>query len=181
MKEQKSESPVSFLANVARLPQKGLPVVVEADERQRAELASQHGLLSVERYRAELLVTAWKRHGVKVGGTVEADIVQECVVTLDPIESRISEEVSALYLPEDSKLGRQGFHTGGEILLDADGPDSPETFFGETIDVGALAEEFFELAIDPYPRKPGADIEPVEEGDKPGSPFARLAALKKSQ
>lgn len=174
-----TESPVSFLANVARLPQKGMQVVIEADAKQRARLAEQHGLTSVERYRAELLVTSWKRNGVKVSGTVEADIVQECVVTLEPIESRISEEVSAVYLPEDSKLGREGFHGGGEILIDADGPDSPETFSGDTVDVGALAEEFFELAIDPYPRKSGAGMEHIEDADLPDSPFAKLSALKK--
>jgi Large ribosomal RNA subunit accumulation protein YceD len=176
-----TESPVSFLANVARLPQKGMPVVIEADARQRAKLAEEHGLVSVRRYRADLLVTAWKRNGVKVSGTVDADIVQECVITLEPLDSRICEEVSAVFLPEDSKLGRQGFHTGGEILLDAEGPDSPETFSADTIDVGALAEEFFELAIDPYPRKPGADLNlAADDADLPDSPFARLSALKKS-
>jgi len=52
-----------------------------------------------------------------------------------------------------------GFEGGGEILIDAEGPDSPETFSGDTIDVGALAEQFFGLAIDPYPRKAGASLE----------------------
>lgn len=176
-----TESPVSFLANVARLPQKGMPVVIEADAKQRARLAEEHGLVSVGRYRADLLVTSWKRNGVKVLGTVEADIVQECVVTLEPLESRISEDVSAVFLPEDSKLGRLGFHGGGEILLDAEGPDSPETFCGDTIDVGALAEEFFELAIDPYPRRPGANLDlAADDADPAVSPFAGLSSLKKS-
>ena len=121
--------------------------------RSAQRLAADHGLLSVESWRAELLVAPWKRNGVKVSGEVEADITQQCVVTLEPIEARISEEVSGLYFPEDSKLGRLGFHAAGEVHLDAEGPDSPETFSGETIDVGALAEEFFGLAIDPYPRK----------------------------
>ncbi|MEI5680626.1 MULTISPECIES: YceD family protein [unclassified Mesorhizobium] len=158
MKHEMPVSPVSFVATVARLPQKGLPVVIEADEKQRAALAEEHGLETVERYRAELLITAWKRNGIKVSGTVEADIVQACVVTLEPIETHVSEEVSGLFLPEDSKLARHGFGEGGEIMLDADGPDSPELFSGETIDVGALAEEFFGLAIDPYPRKKGAEL-----------------------
>jgi len=174
-----SISPVSFVANVARLPQKGLPVVIEADVKQRARLAEDHGLLSVERYRAELLVAPWKRHGVKVTGTVAADIVQECVVTLDRMEAGISEEVYAVYLPEDSKLGREGFHHGGEILLDVDGPDSPETFSGETIDVGALAEEFFELAIDPYPRKPGVSLQATDnstEGSETSNPLREKLA-----
>ncbi len=169
MKLVETRSPVSFPANVARLPQKGLPVVVDADEAQRAALAEAHGLLSVERYRADLLVTKWKRNGVKVSGRVEADITQACIVSLEPVEAKIDEEVEAVFLPEDSKLGREGFHAGGEILLDAEGPDAPETFSGDSIDVGALAEEFFGLAIDPYPRKSGVsvaaagdELEPVE-------------------
>ena len=48
MKRPVANSPVSFVANVARLPQKGLPVVVEADVEQRAALAGEHGLLSVD-------------------------------------------------------------------------------------------------------------------------------------
>ncbi|PSJ63911.1 YceD family protein [Pseudaminobacter soli (ex Li et al. 2025)] len=157
--EEQIKSPVSFDVHVSRMPQKGLPVVIEANEKQRAALAEAHGLEAVERFRAELLVTAWKRNGVKVAGQVEADIVQSCVVTLEPIESHISEEVSGLFLPDDSKLGREGFETAGEILLSADGPDSPELFSGDTIDVGALAEEFFGLGIDPYPRKAGAELQ----------------------
>ncbi|RUW17620.1 MULTISPECIES: DUF177 domain-containing protein [unclassified Mesorhizobium] len=165
MKHAKPQSPISFVANVARLPQKGLPVLIEADERQRAALAAEYDLLSVERYRAELLVASWKRNGVKVSGRVEADITQACIVTLDPVAAHIDEPVEALFLPEQSKLGREGFEGGGEIVLDADGPDSPETFSGDTIDVGALAEQFFGLAIDPYPRKPGASLDTA--GDDP--------------
>lgn len=160
-----TKSPVSFLAHVARLPQKGMPVVIEADEEERAALAAAHGLLEVRNYRVELLVAPWKRHGVKISGKVTADIVQECVVTLDPIQNHVEEDVEGIFVPEDSKLGRQDLHSGGEIMLDAEGPDSPETFTGDTIDVGAFAEEFFGLAIDPYPRKAGAiaEVEPEPE------------------
>src|SRR5262245_961864 len=110
-----SASPVSFIANVAHLPQKGMAVVITADEAQRARLAEEHGVLSVERWTAELLVAPWKRNGVKVSGSVAADITQECVVTLEPVPAHISEEVSAIYFPEDSKLGRLGFHEAGEV------------------------------------------------------------------
>ena len=164
MRLDEDKSPVSFKTNIARLPQRGMPVVIEADARQREALAAAHDLVSVERYRAELLVSPWKRNGVKVAGTVEAEITQECVVTLEPVKNTISEVVEGLFLPADSKLGRLGFDGGGEILLDAEGPDSPETFSGDTIDVGALAEEFFGLAIDPYPRKPGASLPGADDG-----------------
>ncbi|CCV06449.1 conserved hypothetical protein [Mesorhizobium metallidurans STM 2683] len=171
MKHADSQSPVSFVANVARLPQKGLPVVIDADSGQRAALAGEHDLLSVESYRAELLVAPWKRNGVKVSGRVEADITQACIVTLDPVEAHIDEAVEALFLPQESKLGRQGFEGGGEILLDAEGPDSPETFSGDKIDVGELAEQFFGLAIDPYPRKKGASLEVAGDAEPEENKF----------
>lgn len=157
MNEATEKSPVSFEVHVARLPQTGLPVTVEASEDQREALAKAHELVSVEAYRAELLVTAWKRNGVKVAGRVVADITQNCVVTLEPIKTHIDEEVEGLFLPQGSKLAR--FEQHGEMVLDAEGPDSPELFSGDTIDAGALAEEFFGLAIDPYPRKPGAVLD----------------------
>ncbi|MGB3539866.1 MAG: DUF177 domain-containing protein [Mesorhizobium sp.] len=167
MNDVSPKSPVSFDIHVARLPQKGLPVTIDADLAERTALAREHGLLSVEAWRAELLVTPWKRNGVKVSGRVTAAITQACVVTLDPLEARIDETVEGLFLPEDSKLGRQGFGDAGEILIDADGPDSPETFSGDMVDVGALAEQFFGLAIDPYPRKQGAALDSAGDDEAP--------------
>ena len=167
MKEQHlSFSPVSFAVHVARLPKLGMPVVIEANEKQRAALAREHGLLGVESFRAELQVEPWKRNGVRVSGRVSAAITQECIVTLDPLAAEIEEPVEAVFLPEDSKLGRLGFEEGGEILLAPDGPDSPETFSGDTLDVGALAEEFFGLGLDPYPRKSGVGLPEAAESDE---------------
>jgi hypothetical protein len=165
MKKPSPASPVSYEVNVARLPRSGLPVVFEADEAARAKLAEAHDLLSVEAFRVDLLVTAWNKGGARVTGTVVADITQACVVTLEPLAARLSAEVSALFLPESSRLGRQ--LPQGEMLLDPEGPDGPETFSGETVDVGALAEEFFDLEIDPYPRKPGVEIDVAAEEKGP--------------
>jgi hypothetical protein len=167
MNEASQKSPVSFNVHVSRLPQKGLPVTIEADSAQRAALADEHGLLSVESWRAKLLVTPWRRNGVKIAGGVIANITQACVVTLEPVPAHIDEPVDGLFLPENSKLGREGFGDAGEILLDAEGPDSPETFSGDTIDAGALAEQFFGLAIDPYPRKRGVALDSTPDDDQP--------------
>lgn len=176
------ESPVSFPVNVLRLPQKGMPVAIEADAGQREALAKVHGLLSVGRFDAELIVSHWKRKGVAVSGRVVGDIVQACVVSLEPVEAHIDAPVHAVYVPEGSRLAVQDRH-GGEILLDADGPDGPETFSGEEIDVGAVAEEFFALAIDPYPRKEGAHLPAgadAEAAEEAAGPLAgKLAALRR--
>jgi hypothetical protein len=177
-----AKSPVSFDVNVLRLPRKGMPVAIDADERQRAALAGVHGLLSVESFRADLLVTPWKGDGVRIAGRVGGAIVQPCVVTLDPVPATVDEAVEAIFIPVGSSLARHMSDPSGEILVDPDGPDAPELFSGDTIDVGALAEEFFALGIDPYPRSGGAAGGVVHaEGDDdpaPPSPFAALGKLR---
>jgi hypothetical protein len=98
------------------------------------------------------------------------------VVTLEPIDSEISEPVDVMYAPagpstiEDDK---------GEAVIEFSQADPPETMIGGEIDLGAIATEFLLLAIDPYPRKEGAVFEPRIAGDVDANPFAALAALKK--
>ncbi|UUP19138.1 hypothetical protein NTH_03628 [Nitratireductor thuwali] len=152
-----AKSPVSYPFRVSRLARKGTDLTITADADQRAGLAKAHGLLSVERFDAEIAVRPWKADGVRVKGEVFADIVQECVVTLDPLPARIAQDFEALFIPEDSRLARQEWRDG-EIVIEAEGADLPEPFSGDTIDLGAVAEEFFALAIDPYPRKKGTEI-----------------------
>lgn len=179
MSESKA-SPIAYPVNIARLPARGMLVKIEADVDQRAALASEHGLRAVERFRAELEVTSWKRGGVKVVGRVRAAIVQDCIVTLDPLEASVDEEISAIFVPEGSKLALPKTSAEGEILLDAEGEDGPELFSGDSIDVGQLAEEHFALGIDPYPRKAGVALPDAGDGeDEPRGPlYEKLAALK---
>lgn len=175
-------SPVSFPVHVARLPRKGIPFRIEADETQRRALADVHGLVSVGRFVADLVVVEWSRDGIRVEGHVEADIVQECVVTLDPLPASIREPVERYFVPERSKLARQdGLDASGELVISPDGPDIPDVFSGDEIDVGAVAEETFALGIDPYPRKAGlaADAPLAEEAEPRVSPFAALQKLKR--
>jgi hypothetical protein len=173
-------SPVSHPVSVRRLPAKGLELELEADEAARAALAAAHGLLSVESFHADLTIRDWKRDGVSISGRVTARIVQACVTTLEPLTAVIDEPVDGVFLPSTSKLARFEPDPSGEVLLDPDGPDAPEVFEGDTIDVGAFAEECFAVAIDPYPRKPGASEQAwQDEAEPPLGPLAeKLAALK---
>lgn len=175
-----SASPVSFPVHVARLPKNGMTVTIEADAAQRAALAQAHGLVAVERFLAELDVAAWKRGGVRITGRVTADVVQECIVTLEPVAARVEEEVAATFVPEGSCLAVPTYSAEGEILLDAEGDDAPEVFAGDTVDAGQLAEEFFSLGIDPYPRKRGATLAGAGEGEERRGPLHdKLAELRK--
>lgn len=176
MNEEK-QSPISFKAVITRLPLKGMPVSIVATASQCEALAAEHDLVSVERLDAQLLVAPWNRNGIRVSGRFVADVTQQCGVTLEPLQARLEDAVEGLFLPADSKLGRQGVGGEGEILIDADGPDSPEIFSGDSIDVGALVEEFFGLSIDPYPRKPGAMVGTVAEANPEGPLQEKLRQL----
>lgn len=172
-------SPVTFPVNVARLPKSGMQVTIEADAGQLEALAAAHELQAVERFVAKLEVSTWKKGGVRVSGRVQANVVQECVVTLEPVTGAIDEEVSATFLPEGSRLVVPAWSAEGEILLDPEGDDSPELFSGDTVDVGQLAEEFFAMGIDPYPRKQGVALDTDGENDEKRGPLHdKLAALR---
>ena len=174
---------IPHMVSVARLPQNGMPLRLTANEKERRALAKEHGLVSVQSFKAELLIKKWRKDGVKITGNIAAEITQSCVATLEPMVSQIENEIDAVFVQEGSKLARPPLSADGEIVIDYDGADLPETFSGDTIDVGGLAEEFFGLAIDPYPRKPGAALEEALDGAGPGatktSPFADLLKFGK--
>lgn len=155
-------------------------IVIEATEAERARLAEAYELLAVNRFRAEVTATAGARGSVTIAGDVRADIVQTCVVSLVPVDQSIDETISVRFVrPGDAP---EAPRVGAEVVIDADTPDPPEVLSGPTIDVGALVEEAFVLAIDPYPRAPGAELPapgPGEGGEATPSPFAVLADLAK--
>ncbi len=172
----------SFRVNVGHLGANPVKVTLQASDEERRDLALRWGVRSVEQVSAELELGRWKRDGVRIKGLVEAAITQDCVVTLEPVSSTISERIDALFVPEGSKLARFETDEDGEMVVASDGPDAPETFSGDAIDVAAVCEEFIVLAIDPYPRADGAVFEenqpPNEDAETRPSPFADLKAWR---
>jgi hypothetical protein len=168
----------SFKVKVGHVAANPVTVTMTADAAERRTLAAIWKVPSVEAFSATATLGRWKRDGVRVKGHVAARITQACVVTLEPVEQEIAEDFEAVFVPETSRLARIPLDDAGELFLDPEGPDLPETFTGDSIDVGAVAAEFAALAIDPYPRKEGVVFEPPG-GDSPVddgkvSPFAVL-------
>lgn len=184
MPENKKEK-FSYRVNVGHVSSNPITVTLEADAQERTALAQRWDVEKVNSVRAELALTRWKRDGVRIKGHVQADIEQNCVVTLEPVASHIEEPVEALFVPEGSKLARITTDDSGEMIIEAEGPDVPETYSGDSIDVGAVCEEFIVLAIDPYPRKEGAVLDTAEETDDEEStapsPFAGLEGWNKDK
>lgn len=164
----------------------GREVVIEADAAERAALAGRFGIPGIGRLRAVLRLRP-EAGGPQAGGTViargrlEAEVTQTCVVTLEPVEQRVAEEIALRLLPP-GREAQDGPEEMDEIEAAPDG----------TVDLGEAVAEQLSLALDPYPRAPGAVLPELGEAEGEGAaapappeekpnPFAALAALRRDR
>ncbi len=167
---------------IADIPAEGRAIAIEASESQRQAAAPELGLLALRRLSAEFDIRPLAGGGVAVRGALTAEVVQSCVVTLEPIESALNRSIDLRFLPmEDFERHEARLEASGEDA--ADGPDV-EPLVSESLDLGELLLQELSLALDPYPRTPGAeiaDLHSAEEGASPAKtrPFADLDKLMK--
>jgi uncharacterized metal-binding protein YceD (DUF177 family) len=175
--EQPPQQPWSVPVALQDVPQTGRSFTLVADARTREAIAKLAGLRSLPRLEAQFELSPHGRNGLHVAGTISATVGQDCVVTLEPIENEIEEQVDLLFAPP-----------AAPTIVDEEGKrvevtpvDAPEPLIGDLVDLGAITAEFLMLAIDPYPRKAGVAFEPPAKEADTGGPFAVLAALKKKE
>ncbi len=140
-----------------------------------AALARLLGAQAVRKLRFAGHVAPIDRGGWSLEGTLGASVVQTCVVTLEPVTTRIDQTVRRRFLPSAALRG-------AEIVIDPSEDDEIEPLT-DRIDLGLIAIEALALALPAYPRKPGAVLGAVAfGGDGPDEaepkPFAALAALR---
>lgn len=145
----------------------------EASPAECALLAKRLGIPKLESLRAACAVSmiqGGKR--VRLKGRVQAELIQICVVTLEPIVTRVDEEFTRQYSALDTKMPT-------EVVIDLQEDDPPEPILDGQIDMGEAAAEHLALAMDPFPRRPDAVFEPppavVQLEPSKVSPFALLA------
>ena len=106
---------------------------------------------------------------------LSADVEQACVVTLDPVPSRCVERIELELHPAGTAESVAGRET-----LDVLSTRESEAYEGGRIELGQLAFELLSVALDPYPRVPGAALADAQGADRQAlSPFASLAKLRK--
>ncbi len=175
---------LSHPTDTAKLPATGVTAIITATDAQRAALAAAYDLVAVDRLTATATLTPAAHGAVIVEGAVVADIVQSCVVSLEPVGQHIDEAFSVRFVPANSPEAQPAAGPAREVAIDPEAPDPPEVMHGTTIDFGALAEEMFVLAIDPYPRAPGAEL-PAGSGEEAESakesPFAVLREVMRGR
>ena len=144
-------------------------VEISASEGERRALAERFGLVALKRLEARIRLS---RSGVfyRIEADWEADVVQTCVVTLEPLENHLADHLVERYGPTERQEA--------EIDLDPE-TDEIEEIEGGAIDIGETVAQALSLALDPYPRKPGVKVE-IPGGHEGGEgPFAALSKLKK--
>jgi uncharacterized metal-binding protein YceD (DUF177 family) len=152
---------------VDRIGPNGLDLTVQATPRECAALALRMGLPAVHALVCDFHLTRGGQGRVLAQGRLRARISQTCVVTLEDFDADLEEAFQVRFVPED------------ELSEAIDLEDDDEIpFEGTTIDLGEAAAEQLGLALDPYPRMPGAELEvPPEEDDS--HPFAGLSGLRR--
>ncbi|MBI3702288.1 MAG: DUF177 domain-containing protein [Rhizobiales bacterium] len=158
-----ASAPWSVPVAVEDIPDTGLHVEIEAPAANLVALAELAGIRDLPHLAAVFDLTR-QGESVHIVGQVSARVGQNCVVTLEPIESQVEEAVDMWFAP-----GVKATKT----------PEGLEPLVGGNVDLGATATEFLILGIDPYPRKSDAKFVPPASEDGRAHPFSGLAALKK--
>jgi uncharacterized metal-binding protein YceD (DUF177 family) len=161
---------------VAQIPDSGLHREIVADEATRAAMAEAAGVRGIPSAHASFDLSPRSGGQVQVRGRVQARVAQTCVVTLEPLENEIDEEVDLIFAPAEQIPELAEPDDSGD---DYEIVDAPEPIENGAIDLGRLATDMIYLAIDPYPRKAGAVFErEATAADPEDHPFAALQALK---
>ena len=196
--EPKTAVPIKLVFDANSLKERSTKLSYSADVPTCETLAAYAGLVDVGRFEVNFDIARSGRFGAKVSGQVRATVTQTCVVSLEPFAAKVEENFEVRFLPaaaskpSNSKKPPDFDVDFEEQVLQVafDGVDPPEVLHDGKIDLGAIATEYFVLGLDPYPRKPDADLGLVASGIKyleigagplpveANSPFSGLAALK---
>mgnify|MGYP000116653022 FL=1 len=178
-------------AGVAGLGQ-GKTLTLTATEAERVSLIKRFDLESLSLFEATVTVRpflgdARRADWVQANGKLRAEYAQRCVVTLQPVPQKLDLDLNLTFAPMAALADDQ---IGSEIVIDPYKTDDPDPIENGKIDLGEAMAQQFAIALDPYPKAPGAEISKQYQADGDGkihdfkenqqesSPFANLAALK---
>lgn len=147
-------------------------ITIEANAEECAALAKRFSIVAIGQLAATARLQR-RADGIYAEGRMTAQVTQSCVATEKPVKARIDEPFVLRFVEDFDPQA-------DEIELSADDCDTVPIENG-AIDLGEAVAETLALALDPWPRAPGADQALTEAGVSDGSdvgPFAALKALK---
>jgi len=183
--DQTASPEFSHPISASRLSFKPATYRLVANERERAALAKRFALISLDRFEAIVTLKREPGDAIRFDAEIEADLVQACIVTTDPVPAHITDVFTLIYRADIDEA------TADQMALDNPEDEIIEPLIGDSIDIGEAVAQQLSVAMDPYPRSVGAESSiasaqagPIED-DEAGAPMARrnpfdaLAVLKK--
>lgn len=167
--------PLGRLVDLNDLSQAGLELTLTPDDADLAKLAAWAKLQAVRALHAEIALRRLAPNRFRLKAALGAEVEQLCVVTLEPVRSRIdcAFERDLIHAPGSRR-------EAGALTLAAGDDETPDLIEDLRFDVWEPLLEEFSLALEPYPRKEGVHFEPPADGAAAAeSPFAALAALRR--
>lgn len=165
------------VVEVARLRgQPGFAFDLSAEPDEAAALARLMGAQAVRKLRFAGRLSPAPGGAWRLEAELGATVVQTCVVSLDPVTTRVDAPVRRLFSPDAAPAVV-------EVTIEEDDDDEIEPL-GDCIDLGLVAIEALALALPAYPRREGARLEagaPPSAAAPPEAevrPFAALASLR---
>jgi uncharacterized metal-binding protein YceD (DUF177 family) len=155
----------SRIVPLAQLGTEAFHQEIAATEAEREVLAKRFGLLALDRLIAEVELIRQGQDTILLRAAFEAAFVQECVVTLDPVDGAMAANFALRY--------------GAPEHESEDGIDEEVAFeplVNDFIDIGEAVAQEFSLALPSFPRSPGAVLE-IDEEPADAGPFAALSRL----
>lgn len=171
--------PTSHLRLADLATRKPTPFELTPTAPERAAIAADLGIVGIKKLRFTGTLVPQGRKDWTLNAVLGATVVQSCVVTLDPVTTRIDEPLTRLYTSEMPEIDASEIEMPVDDIVEA---------LPETLDLVQVLIEALALALPPYPRAPDADLTDAvftEAGKTPmtnddAKPFAGLGALRES-
>lgn len=175
------DHPFSRIFRVEEASEAPVEIEISTSDEERSAIAAQVGIPELSELTAHFRIVPAGRGRFDVTGRIGSRLTQICVVSLEPFETELDEDISVTFAPEvEAETAAARFAARPEN--DYEGAEEPpDAIVDGKIDLGNLALEFLILGLDPYPRRPGVEFEPEPVSpkvDAKESPFAALAKLK---
>jgi len=151
---------------------------LEADAPARARIAARLRVPAVERLEGDVELAVTKAE-IRATGVLRAALTRECVASLEEMTETVEDPFDVVFLRArpDAGAAASGGETDAGTEQAAEDWDAPEVHEEDVFDLGEFLTQQLSLAMDPFPRKPGAESLAARYGeDGPVSPFADLAA-----
>jgi uncharacterized metal-binding protein YceD (DUF177 family) len=174
-----ASNPIAELSHVVKLSGLAAEPVnfsIEATAEEREILCKRLDLRDLSLLCATVDLTICGPQRVRADVSFKANVVQSCVVTLDPVpatvEERFSQECSYETASMDSIAG-----SAADVWVEPE--EELEILADDRLDLGELVTQHFSLALDPYPRKSGVSFDGYRtDKGPPTAAFAALSELK---